>query len=104
MVVFDGMVLIVVMSLYRCRCHFENESWTGGNGICASLFPLFHQIKFFYVGGNGGEQTGRPVDEPGLDRREGEGHRLLCSLHRFVSSTLSLCLKKFRDNSLANKK
>ena len=57
-----------------------------------------------YIGGNGGEQTGRLVDEPGLDRREGEGHRLLCSLHRFMSSTLSLCLKKFRDNSLANKK
>ena len=52
---------------------------------CISL----HQIKMLYVGGNGGEQTGRPVDEPGLDRREGEGRRLLCCLHRFVSLSLS---------------
>ena len=104
----------------------ENGSWTGvvttlgflifvlAFGIvlivvvCVAIVVVsyisLHQIKMLYVGGNGGEQTGRLVDEPGLDRREGEGHRLLCSLHRFVSSTLSLCLKKFRDNSLANKK
>ena len=104
----------------------ENGSWTGvvttlgflifvlAFGIvlivvvCVAIVVVsyisLHQIKMLYVGGNGGEQTGRLVDEPGLDRREGEGHRLLCSLHRFVSSTLSLCLKKFRDNSVANKK
>ena len=64
--------------------------------VCVAIVVVsyisLHQIKMLYVGGNGGEQTGRLVDEPGLDRREGEGRRLLCCLHRFVSLSLSLSL------------